>query len=111
MDISKEKILELVHNNLSQEQIEGSFIYWNERPFTKDQEIRMGPQRIGAPFDGLIVFVDLSPGFNWAHPCLYLLVNINDFSVETRQASFPPSRQYSETFSLLLKCGKKPVNK
>lgn len=111
MNIDKSEMLELIRSTLSPEQVEQSFIYWDKKVFKEGEKIKIGPQTVSAPFDGTVVFVDLAPRFNWAHPCLYLLVNINDLSTETIKASFPPySDQFPETFIIVLKYGKAPLH-
>lgn len=111
MNIDKSEILELVRSNLSPEQIERSFIYWDKKVYKEGEQIKIGPKTFTVPFDGTMVFVDLAPRFNWAHPCLYLLVNVNDLSTEIIEASFPPySDQFPETFTILQKYGKEPLH-
>ena len=111
MNIPKSKILELVRNTLSPEQIAQSFVYWDKKVFREGEQIRSGLQTFTMPFDGTMIFVDLAPRFNWAHPCLYLLVNVNDLSTEIIEASFPPySDQFPETLAIVLKYGDEPLD-
>jgi len=109
MEMSKKTVLEIVRNTLSPEQIERSFIYWDRRSLKKGEQIKAGPQTITIPFDGTMIFVDLAPRFNWAHPCLYLLVNERDLRTEVAKASFPPySNEFPETFIIILRYGEEP---
>jgi hypothetical protein len=111
MDISKSTLLQIVDQALTREQIEGSLIYWDRRPVHTGELIRAGPRSIAMPFDGTVVFVDLAPQANWAHPCLYLLVKADDLTSQVVEASFPPSWPASpETLIVLLKYGKQPAD-
>ena len=60
------------------------------------------------PFDGFLLFVDLSPLLNWAHPCKYLLVGQEGQDVEVVRASFPPrGRGFPDRFEVIMKFGDK----
>jgi hypothetical protein len=107
--ISKGQILEIVEGTLTPEQIERSFIYWNSRISKKREEIRAGPQIITMPFEGTIVFVDLAPRANWAHPCLYILVDNKTLKTKVIESSFPPIMDRpSENYIVLLRFGNMP---
>jgi hypothetical protein len=109
MDISEEKALEVAYSVLSPEQIGRSFVYWDQKVLKEGQQIRIGLQLFTVPFDGTMMFVDLAPRLNWAHPCLYLLVNIEDLSTEVVNASFPPYvDEVPETYRIILRYGKAP---
>jgi hypothetical protein len=111
MDIDKSAILEILYKTLSQKQIETSIIYWDKKVIKKGDEIRIGPKAISMPFDGVMIFVDLAPQYNWAHPCLYLIVNVEDLHTDVIEASFPPySDEFPETVIVVLRYGKKPPN-
>jgi hypothetical protein len=91
MDISNGEMADLVGRVLSAEQLERSAIYWHKRVIPKDAPVRAGPQTFMMPFDGTLVFIDLAPGANWAHPCVYILVNINTLATQVIDSSFPPA--------------------
>lgn len=111
MDISKNKILESVRKRLTPDQLEHSLIYWHKRVFQKDEHIKIGPQTFAMPFEGTIVFVDLAPRANWAHPCLYICVNIKTFNTKAIEASFPPKvDQSDDSYIIILRFGKEPPN-
>jgi len=50
--LNKQKILEIIRNNLSLEDIEHSFIYWDKKLLRQGDEIRSGSQTVIMPFDG-----------------------------------------------------------
>ena len=98
MQISKSQILDVIHQNLSAEHIEGSFIYWDSKIRIREEQVQIGPQTYQFKYDSILIFADLAPFFNWAHPCLYLFLDINNLAVEIINASYPPySRQIPET--------------
>jgi len=111
MNISKDQILNLVNDTLSQDQVERSFIYWDKKIFQKGEKIGVGSSVFMMPFRGTILFVDLAPRYNWAHPSLYLLVNVENFKVEMRETSFPMYKsEYPPSYVILLKYGKEPIH-
>ncbi|MCK4413711.1 MAG: hypothetical protein KAY32_09215 [Candidatus Eisenbacteria sp.] len=46
-----------------------------------------------APAAGWFVFVDLLPGANWEHPCLYIFVSAETGERQVHEAMAPPARQ------------------
>jgi hypothetical protein len=109
MNLDRDKLLELVRRNLSPAQIERSRVYWTRSALPAGEVFKAGPQTFAMPFEGTIVFVDLSPGANWAHPCLYLLVDIRTLAVQSVEASFPPGRgRIGESPLEILRFGKEP---
>lgn len=110
MPLEKNEILDLVQHQLTPEQLQASLIYWDQRLLRLGESLRMGPvQSIPIPFDGTLVFVDLAPRFNWAHPCLYLLVSAQDERVQVVEGSFPPfGRVIPESVISLLRYGQAP---
>jgi hypothetical protein len=109
--LSVNKIMELIHKTLTPEQVERSFIYWDKRILPKGNPIKAGLQTLSMPFEGTMVFVDLAPRANWAHPCLYVFIQNDTFSTKVDKASFPPNiDEKSETFIILLRYGKKPAH-
>lgn len=91
MDISTGEMADLVRRILPKVQLEGSAIYWYKRVVPKGDPLRVGRQTFTMPFDGCLVFVDLAPGANWAHPCVYLLVGIDTLATQIIHSSFPPA--------------------
>lgn len=91
MDISNGEMADLVRRVLPAERLERSAIYWHKRVIPKDAPVRVGPQTFTMPFDGTFVFIDLAPGANWAHPCVYILVNSNLLATQVIDSSFPPA--------------------
>jgi hypothetical protein len=109
MDISKSDILESVRKNLTPDQIERSLISWHKKVFQRGEQIIIGSQTFAMPFEGTIVFVDLAPRSNWAHPCLYILIDIKTLDAKVIEASLPPNiDQYDESYIIILRYGQIP---
>lgn len=109
MDIRDREILELVRRTLTPEQTERSLVYWDKRVRPAGARIQLGPETFPMPFEGTIVFVDLAPRANWAHPCLYILVETRTLATKVLEASLPPNMDESpETLIILLRYGQKP---
>ncbi len=103
------QILVIINSLIRQEDIRRSLIYWYKKTLGEGEEIRIGPQTMAMPFEGTIVFVDLAPGANWAHPCLYLLIDSQSLEARVVEASFPPGiDQSDENYIPILRYGEKP---
>jgi hypothetical protein len=108
LSLTTAKVLEVINKNLSPQQIERSLIYWNARVLEEGEQVKAGPQTFPMPFEGIIVFVDLAPRANWAHPCLYILVDSKTLKTEIVESSFPPIMDKpKEEYHLILQYGKK----
>lgn len=109
MCITPNAVVELLRTTLGKDQLERAFIYLSANPFTAGDRLILGLEARTAPFDGRLVFVDLEPKRNWAHPCLYVLINSNDLSTNIVEASFPPhSQQFPDSYVIVLKRGAVP---
>lgn len=111
MDISNNEIRELVRGMLTPDQIERSFIFWYKKVFHKGERVDAGMPPLVMPFEGTLIFVDLAPRSNWAHPCLYILVENNTLSTKVLEGSLPPGfDQYDDNYIILLRYGHIPSN-
>jgi hypothetical protein len=109
VDLSNSQILEIIKRSIRPEDIRRSFVYWYKKILKKGEEIKIGPHSFDMPFEGTIIFIDLAPRKNWAHPCLYMLVENNTLNTKIFKASFPPNiDQSQEDFVIVLRFGKKP---
>jgi hypothetical protein len=109
LEISSSEILELVRRTLTPEQIERSLICWYKRVLQEGEPVGIGPQTFAMPYEGTIVFVDFGPRSNWAHPCLYLLVDKKALNATIIGSSLPPNiDQSDESYIIILRFGQKP---
>ncbi len=109
MDADSSQILEAVKRCLNPEDINSSCIYWHQKPRSRGETISSGSQMMVVPFDGTLVFVDLAPRANWAHPCLYIFIDSTASRTEVTEASFPPGiNPADESYVILFRYGKKP---
>ncbi len=109
MELSKSQILEIINNSVRSEDIKRSFIYWYKKTLRQGEIVRIGPQTFAMPFEGTIVFVDLAPRSNWAHPCFYVLVDNKTLDTKLIEASLPPNiDQSDESYIIILRFGQKP---
>lgn len=90
MDISNGEMADLVRRILPKERLAGSAIYWYKRLIPQGAPVRAGRETYTMPFDGTLVFIDLAPNANWAHPCVYILVNVATLATQVIDSSFPP---------------------
>lgn len=107
----KRRILGIAEGVLDSSQIKRSFVYWNARTLKEGEEITAGPQTLKMPFEGTVVFVDLSPRANWAHPCLYLFIGYGTPQTRVVKSSFPPPMDRpGDKWIVILRFGKNPVD-
>jgi hypothetical protein len=104
-------MVNIISSSLSPEQLQCSFIYWHKKTIRRGEDVRLGLQTIVMPFEGTMVFVDLAPRSNWAHPCLYLLVDAITQEVKVTDASFPPAIDHSDLdYVIILRLGHEPLH-
>jgi hypothetical protein len=109
MDLDKKTVLAIVRNILSPAQLKGSLIFWDKRIHEKGEGIRLGLGTTPMPFRGTMVFVDLAPKSNWAHPCQYVLIDSISHDTRVISASFPPAPDAAdEQYIIILRYGKAP---
>jgi hypothetical protein len=90
MELDKNTVLKIVRDILTPAQLKGSLIFWDKRIHEEGEELGIGLQTIVMPFRGTMVFVDLAPTYNWAHPCLYIFIDSIGEKTHIIEASFPP---------------------
>jgi len=111
MDLLKSQIIEIINNSIPSEEIKHSFIYWYKKTINTGEDIGIGSQTIVMPFEGTIVFVDLEPRSNWAHPCRYILVETSTLETKIINASFPPDiDQSDQNYIIILRFGQIPTH-
>jgi len=109
MEIDKNTVLKIVSDILTPVQLKGSLIFWYKKVRGEGETIRTGLQAVAMPFKGTMVFVDLAPRSNWAHPCLYIFIDGITHDTQVIRASFPPSIDATdENYIIILRYGKAP---
>lgn len=109
MELEKNTILKIVRDVLTPAQLKGSLIFWEKRVHEEGEGVRTGIETIPMPFTGTMVFVDLAPRSNWAHPCLYIFINCVTHDTRITRASFPPVLDTAdEKYIIILRYGKMP---
>jgi hypothetical protein len=105
----KERILGITKGALGPQEIERSLIYWNARTLKKGEEVVPGSGALAMPFEGIVVFADLAPRFNWTHPCLYVFIGKEPLQTKVVHSSFPPAMDRpGDRWTVLLRFGKNP---
>jgi hypothetical protein len=109
MELDKDTILKIVRDILTPAQLKRSFIFWDKRIHEEGEGMRIGFETISIPFRGTMVFVDLAPAYNWAHPCLYIFIDCTAEKTHMIEASFPPFLGTpDENYLILLRFGDIP---
>jgi hypothetical protein len=92
--VSWDQIVQAAIGTLSEEETHGSAVYLLPRILKLGDSITIdrGSRAITEP--GVMVFVDLKPAANWAHPCRYLLFDASSGVIRERiEGQFPPDRE------------------
>jgi hypothetical protein len=106
LPVTKDLVVQRLKKALTASQLKRSSVYWFPEPIPEGTPISMGLASTRAPFDCILVFVDLAPHLNWAHPCLYLMIGRQNDQLEKIESSLPPSRyDDGKVCSLLMKTG------
>jgi hypothetical protein len=109
MDLDKNTVLNIVRGMLTPVQLKRSFIFWQKKVHEKGEDMRIGVETVPMPFTGTMVFVDLAPAYNWAHPCLYIFIDCTAKKTHMIEASFPPfNGTPDENYVILLRFGDIP---
>ena len=90
MTTFEERILNKVRDHLGDDRAENSIIYLDHNLKSPSQQLHVGDAVLNLPWNGHIAFVDLEPGFNWGHLCLYLAIPLDDKEVIEWRAQMPP---------------------
>lgn len=53
----------------------------------------MGKNVIQAHKGELFIFIDQEPNANWAHPCIYAVINLDSNKLRFKEAEWPPSEK------------------
>jgi len=90
--IDQAEVVEIVRRSLDEDMLESAIVLWDRSPRVEGESVRIARATHAMPFDGTIVFADLAPRANWAHPCVYLLIADDGIDARMLRASFPPFR-------------------
>jgi hypothetical protein len=109
MELDKTTVLKIIRDILTSAQLKSSLVFWDKRVHEEGEEMRIGVQTTSMPFRGTMVFVDLAPRSNWAHPCLYVFIDCDTHDTQIITASFPPALDAAdENYIIMLRYGKTP---
>jgi hypothetical protein len=75
---------------LGSQKFEKAIIYLDHTPKSPADHVTAGDFMIDMPWNGHIAFVDLEPGVNWGHTCLYLALQSDGDTVIQFPARMPP---------------------
>jgi hypothetical protein len=89
-ELDKQRIITILEKYLTRQEFESSLLLWNQRRLSGGVYFQAGNQEIQMPFDGTVVFVDLHPGANFAHPCKYVQIDLTTGNAVVTDASLPP---------------------
>lgn len=100
------QLIDVIRGQMSPEQLKQALVYLDPEIIRAGEATGIVGDGVDMPFDGNLVFADLAPQFNWAHPCLFILVSKESDETRLISASFPPkSRGFPHKFQLLMQYG------
>jgi hypothetical protein len=77
--------------SLTEEELHGSAVYLDPRPLGKGATFSIRGSAMAVAKPSIMAFIDMQPAANWGHPCRYLLIGIEDGSIASVDAQFPPT--------------------
>lgn len=109
MELSNSQIIETINNCLGPEEISSSIIYWYKKILRQGEDVKIGRQVTIMPFEGTMIFVDLTPHANWGHPCFYIFIDVHAVNTRIIGGSLPPDIDRSdESYVMIQRFGLKP---
>lgn len=109
MNSLSEKIIDILSNNIQQELLYESIVFWDQNLLQKGDIVKAGYQEYKIPFRGYHIFVDLMPKANWGHPVLHLFIDDNIKYLKIIKDQFPPwFGELPESVIVLYRYGKLP---
>ena len=90
---SLNEIASRVVASLPAEELRRVAVYLDPQPLDQGATLSIRGSLIPVAAPSVVAFIDLQPSANWAHPCRYLLINVDDCSISSIDAQFPPTRE------------------
>jgi hypothetical protein len=79
--------------SLTEEELRSSAVYLDPAPLERGAPFSIRGKSLTVSAPSILAFVDLQPQANWGHPCRYLFVSLDDGSIISIDAQFPPRRE------------------
>jgi hypothetical protein len=111
MSLSHAQLLQILLALLTPSERVQAVAYLTEQPVVAGTVVDAGPERLRAPWDAVIGFIDQDPMANWSHPCRYLLINSDTGEARSIAGRFPAfSKANPGTWRLAYKAPAVPDN-
>lgn len=99
MSLTKQQLLSIAEKETASPTNAESVIYVH-KDLKEGDEITVNRKKVQIIAPSVLLFIDLEPGVNWSHKCLYILLN-EDGSIQSKtEGQFPPE---ANNLSLLQK--------
>lgn len=85
-----EQVTERALKELSEAERRTGAVYLDEVEIGAGSTLKIDHNEIPVRRPSAVVFIDKEPQANWGHACRYLLVGLEDGTVESIEAQFPP---------------------
>jgi hypothetical protein len=70
----EQHILDTVRGIIGAERLDQSIVYLSYQPVRAGTQMQVGDVSMNVPWAAHLVFIDLEPGLNWGHECLYVAI-------------------------------------
>lgn len=88
---SHSALIELVTTGIDDNARQQAVVYVYRELLQPNRSYNMGRKVIAAEQPSVLLFVDLEPGVNWSHQCLYIVYDGNN--IQKIPAEFPPPEE------------------
>jgi hypothetical protein len=85
-----EQVAERALKELSETERRGAAVYLDEVEVAPGSTLKIDHNEVPVRRPSAVVFIDKQPQANWGHACRYLLIDLEDGTVESIEAQFPP---------------------
>ncbi|MCW3123160.1 MAG: hypothetical protein JWQ38_2652 [Flavipsychrobacter sp.] len=98
--MTNDEIVAIVKEELGGSTLDSSVVYISKEQLAAGDTANVPGQIIRAEKAADLIFVDLQPGANWSHPCVYLLIDTSSGQAHHFNGKLPPA---FSNYSLLFK--------
>jgi hypothetical protein len=88
--MTREQIAERALKELSETERRSGAVYLDEVELPPGSLLKIDHKEVPVRRASGVVFIDKQPQANWGHACRYLLIGLEDGTVESIEAQFPP---------------------
>jgi hypothetical protein len=89
-ELSQDQAWNIILNNVLNDNVQNKDVYISNTIISSQSFLYGTNNELSPNFNSWFIFIDDVPNANWAHPCRYAFVNIEDGSYVINEKMFPP---------------------